>query len=125
MNKITKSSKQNQKKVKIDRIVLAIPESSIKDIAKEHLGYELSDDELVEISASLECGQVAGEVIHDAIVLALHFIANPAKCNWELVNPKFREESRLEFATSKEHFKDVLCEYHELCFKQFGKIVNN
>jgi len=112
MNKITKSSKQNQTKIEIDQTVFALPESEVRTIAKENFGYELTDEELKAIQPAMDCFEIAASPLYDAIIVALHFIIDPARCNWNLVNPEEREASMESLQAGKEYFYGTRCCEH-------------
>jgi len=104
MKNTTKSSKQNQTKVKIDRAIFEQSENNIQVMAKIHFGYTLTAEELKAIQPVIEGFKTAAPTLNDAIMAALRFIIDPARCNWKLVNKKKRKATKKLLLTCKENF---------------------
>jgi hypothetical protein len=108
MNDITNNDIPN-----IGKPVFTIRESLVGIVAEAHFGYKLNAEEIKLVAPAMEHWELAGQVLHDAIEIALMFIIDPSRCDWKSVDPKYRDQFKHSLMEAKEYFEDIKCDLNQ------------
>ncbi len=86
-------------------MVYEVTEKIISDLAKQYYGYALTKADLMEFYLSMKYNGLSSENAVEAADTALLVIMNPEKCDWNLVEPKFRDEMKKQLKEGQESLK--------------------